>query len=54
MLATDTSNCAVPNVTYNENKYYVVTWTFSRVLNIPAPTVTTSSDRYVRHCVLVP
>ena len=27
MLATDTSNCAIPNVTYNENEYYVVTWT---------------------------
>ena len=25
MLAT--GNCAVTNVTYNENKYYVVTWT---------------------------
>ena len=28
MLATATGNCAVTNVTYNENKYYVVTWTF--------------------------
>ena len=27
MLATATSNCAVTNATYNENKYYVVTWT---------------------------
>jgi len=27
MLATATGNCAVTNVTYNENKYYVVTWT---------------------------
>ena len=26
MLTTATSNCAVTNVTYNENKYYVVTW----------------------------
>jgi len=25
MLATATSNCAVTNATYNENKYYVVT-----------------------------
>ena len=25
MLATATSNCAVINVTYSENKYYVVT-----------------------------
>jgi len=28
MLATATDNCVVTNVTYNENKYYVVTWTF--------------------------
>ena len=28
MLATATGDCAVTNVTYNENKYYVVTWTF--------------------------
>ena len=27
MLATATGNCAVTNVTYNENTYYVVTWT---------------------------
>ena len=27
MLATATRNCAVTNVTYNENKDYVVTWT---------------------------
>ena len=27
MLATATGNCAATNVTYNENKYYVVTWT---------------------------
>jgi len=27
MLATAASNCAVTNVTYNENKYYVVSWT---------------------------
>ena len=27
MLATATGNCAVTNVTYSENKYYVVTWT---------------------------
>ena len=26
MLATATGNCDVTNVTYNENKYYVVTW----------------------------
>jgi len=26
MLATATGNCAVTNVTYNENKYHVVTW----------------------------
>jgi len=25
MLATATGNCDVTNVTYNENKYYVVT-----------------------------
>jgi len=25
MLATATGNCAVTNVTYNENKYYVMT-----------------------------
>jgi len=25
MLATATSNCAVTNVTYNDNNYYVVT-----------------------------
>ena len=25
MLATATGNCAVTNLTYNENKYYVVT-----------------------------
>ena len=28
MLANATGNCVVTNVTYNENKYYVVTWTF--------------------------
>jgi len=27
MLATATGNCAVTNVTYNKNKYTVVTWT---------------------------
>jgi len=27
MLATPNSNCAVTNVTYSENKHYVVTWT---------------------------
>jgi len=27
MLATATGNCDVTNVTYGENKYYVVTWT---------------------------
>ena len=27
MLAAATGNCAVTNVTYNENKYDVVTWT---------------------------
>ena len=27
MLAAATGNCAVTNVTYNENKYTVVTWT---------------------------
>jgi len=27
MLAAATGNCDVTNVTYNENKYYVVTWT---------------------------
>jgi len=27
MLATATDNCDVTNVTYNEKKYYVVTWT---------------------------
>jgi len=26
MLATATGNCDVTNVTYNENKYYAVTW----------------------------
>ena len=26
MLATATANCDVTNVTYSENKYYVVTW----------------------------
>jgi len=28
MLANATGNCVVTNVTYNEKKYYVVTWTF--------------------------
>jgi len=28
MLATATGNYDVTNVTYNESKYYVVTWTF--------------------------
>jgi len=28
MLAAATGNCAVTNVTYNENTCYVVTWTF--------------------------
>ena len=27
MLATATGDCDVTNVTHNENKYYVVTWT---------------------------
>jgi len=27
MLATATGNCDITNVTYGENKYYVVTWT---------------------------
>ena len=27
MLATATGNCALTNVTYDENMYYVVTWT---------------------------
>jgi len=27
MLATTNGNCAVTNLTYNENKYNVVTWT---------------------------
>jgi len=27
MLAIATGNCDVTNVTYNENKYYVATWT---------------------------
>ena len=27
MLATATGNCDVTNVTYYENKHYVVTWT---------------------------
>jgi len=27
MLATAIGNCDVTNVTYNENKYYVITWT---------------------------
>jgi len=27
MLATATGNCDVTSVTYNENKYYIVTWT---------------------------
>jgi len=27
MLATATGSCGVRNVTYNENTYYVVTWT---------------------------
>jgi len=27
MLATATGNCDVTNVTYSDNKYYVVTWT---------------------------
>jgi len=26
VLATATGNCDVTNVTYNKNKYYVVTW----------------------------
>jgi len=26
MLATATGDCDVTNVTYSENKYYVVTW----------------------------
>ena len=27
MLASATSNCGVTSVTYNDNRYYVVTWT---------------------------
>jgi len=27
MLATTNGNCTVTNLTYSENKYYVVTWT---------------------------
>ena len=53
MLATATGNCAVTNVTYNENKYYVVAWTF--YLDAVAPTPVTTSDRsYVSHCLLFP
>ena len=58
MLATAADNCAVTNVTYNENNYYIVTCTvycLSRVLYVPAPTpVTTSYGCYVPHCLLVP
>jgi len=39
MLATATGNCAVTNLTYNENKYYVVTWT-----------VYLESSMYLRRC----
>jgi len=48
MLTTATSNCAVANVTYNENKHYVVTWTvyleFSMYLRRP---------RWLRHQIVV-
>jgi len=40
MLATATSNCAVTNVAYNENKHYVVTVCLSRELFISSPRCT--------------
>jgi len=53
ILATAAGNCAVINVTYNENNYYVVICTvycLSRVLNVSAPTpVTTSYGCKVPH-----
>jgi len=59
MLATATGDYDVINVTYSENKYYVVTWTVylesSMHLALSAPTPVTTSDRcYVPHCLLVP
>ena len=45
MLATATGNCDVTNVTYNENKYYVVTWTVYLDVPVTAPTLVTTSDR---------
>ena len=44
ILATATGNCDVANVTYNENTYYVVTWTF---MASPRCTCADASD-YVR------
>jgi len=52
VLATATGNCDVTNATYNENKYFVVTC-LSRVLDVPAPTLVTTSDRcYVPHSLV--
>jgi len=42
MLATDAGNCDLTNVTYNENKYSVVTWSFYLVCNC------TDTSDYVR------
>jgi len=39
MLANATDDCVVTNVTYNENKYHVVTWT-----------VYLESEMYLRRC----
>ena len=55
MLVTATSNCDVTNVTYNVNKYHVVTNFLPRVLDVPEPqSVTTSGRCHVPHCLLVP
>jgi len=58
MLATATGNYDVTNVTYNENKCHVVTWTVylesSKYPSSKPTPVTTSHRCYAPHCLLVP
>ena len=47
ILSTATSNCDVTNVTYNENEYYVVTWT------VYVESSMYLSRRWLRHQIVV-
>jgi len=54
MLAAATGNCDVTNVTYNENKYYVVTYLESLMYLRRRQWLPTSDRCYVPPCLLVP